>query len=130
MTRFKQRLEEYEKALNRLCDAIENDDLTDIHRDGILQRFEFTFELAWKTLKDYLEYTGIEITSCSPREIFKTAYAEGIITEGDLYINMMISRNEISHIYDYDMSINIYNDIKEKYITLLVKLKEKLSDVE
>ena len=73
MTRFEQRKKDYYKAYERLNDAI-NEPISDIVIDGILHRFEFTFELAWKTVKDYLEYLGLTEKTGSPREIIQNGY--------------------------------------------------------
>ncbi len=110
MERFKQRLEEYTNALNRLKEGLkksENEE-DDLYIDGILQRFEFTFELAWKTMKDYMEYEGIINKIGSPREIIKSGFAEGIIEDGEAWIKMMLARNSLAHIYDEATSREIY----------------------
>jgi len=78
MERFIQRKQDFENALERLKEGINEKD-SDIVIDGILHRFEFTFELAWKTLKDYLEYQGIVSKIGSPREIIQEGFKQGII---------------------------------------------------
>ena len=98
MKRFEERKEDFLKALDRLEEATKEKE-TQIVIDGVLHRFEFTFELAWKTLKDYLEYMGIVEKNGSPREVIKSAYAQGIIQEGEQWINMMLARNSLSHLY-------------------------------
>ena len=99
---------------------------TEIAIDGTLHRFEFTFELAWKTMKDLMEYNGIIESTGSPREVLKNAFQNGIIEEGETWINMMLARNSLSHLYDEEASRKIYKDIKEKYIVLIEKLNEVL----
>lgn len=126
MERFKQRLEEFSNALERLKEGLTKSADDDLYIDGILQRFEFTFELSWKTIKDYMEYQGIIPKIGSPREIIKTGFAEGIIEDGEAWIKMMLSRNTLSHIYDEITSRNIYKEIKNEYVELFEKLENKL----
>lgn len=82
MKRLKERYEDYTKALNRLKEAL-LEEPTDIVVDGTLQRYEFTFELAWKTIKDYLEYNGYSDNIASPRAIIQLAYQAKVINNGD-----------------------------------------------
>lgn len=128
MNRFKERLEEYRKALKRLEEALQ-EEKTEIVIDGVLHRFEFTFELAWKTMKDYMEYNGIIENTGSPREVLKTAFSNGLIEDGEIWINMMLDRNSLSHLYDEETSRKIYKNIKEKYIILIEKLNKKLQNI-
>ena len=112
-------------ALNRLEESLKENP-TDIIIDGCLHRFEFTFELAWKVIKSYLEYMGVAEKIGSPRETIQNGFKEGIIINGEGWIEMMLSRNSLSHLYDEGESRKIYENIKEKYIKLLRELKEKL----
>jgi nucleotidyltransferase substrate binding protein (TIGR01987 family) len=131
MSRFSQRQADYKSALAKLEEALsENiEDLSEnakqIIIDGVLHRFEFTFELAWKTIKDYLEYMGITEKTGSPRENIQQAFKQGIIDDGEIWIDIMLSRNELSHLYDERTSRKIYNNIKKKYIKEFKKLEEK-----
>lgn len=128
MKRFNERKEEYFNALNRLQEAL-NLEADDIIIDGVLHRFEFTFELAWKTIKDYLEYLGITEKIGSPREIIQLAFKQGIIIDGDAWLQMMLSRNLLSHMYDESASRDIYEKIKNEYIKLFVDLKKKFDTI-
>ena len=113
------------KATERLKEAL-NEKETEIAIDGTLHRFEFTFELAWKTMKDLMEYNGIIETTGSPREVLRIAFQHGLIEDGETWIDMMLDRNKLSHLYDEETSRKIYKDIKEKYIVLIEKLNEEL----
>lgn len=126
MERFEERKQDLIKASNRLEEAL-TEGISDLAIDGVLHRFEFTFELAWKTMKDYLEYQGITGKIGSPREIIKEAFAAGIIEDGEIWIKMMLSRNELSHLYDEEASRQIYNNIKENYVSEIKKLVNKLN---
>lgn len=126
MKRFEERFQDYSNALNRLKDAIK-EEATDIIIDGTIQRYEFTFELSWKVIKDYLEYNGITESINSPREIIKQAFQSNIIKDGDIWIQMMLDRNSLSHLYDEEKSRQIYDNIKAKYINEFEDLKEFLN---
>lgn len=128
MERFKQRREDFNNALERLEESI-IEEPTDIIIDGCLHRFEFTFELAWKTIKDYLEYMGVVEKTGSPREIIQNGFKQGIIDDGEGWIEMMLSRNSLSHLYDEKESRKIYNNIKNQHLQLLKNLKVKLAEV-
>lgn len=125
MKRFEERKQDLARATERLKEAL-NEKETEIAIDGTLHRFEFTFELAWKTMKDLMEYNGIIETTGSPREVLRTAFQNGLIEDGETWINMMLARNSLSHLYDEETSRKIYKDIKEKYIVLIEKLNEEL----
>lgn len=124
MKRYEERKKELNNAIERLKEVLQEKE-NDIVIDCTLHRFEFTFELAWKTIKDYLEYVGIAENIGSPREIIKTAFEYKIITDGENWINMMLSKNSLSHLYDEQKSREIYIQIKEKYLKLLEDLSEK-----
>src|ERR1041385_536913 len=99
--RWKQRFENYEKALRLLREALSDvESLSELEKEGTVQRFEFTVELAWKTLKDYLEHSGIVLAQNTPKNVVKQAFAAKIISDGQLWIDMLDCRNALSHTYD------------------------------
>jgi nucleotidyltransferase substrate binding protein (TIGR01987 family) len=123
--RLLERLEDYNRASQRLAEAVNLDPNLDIIIDGVIQRFEFTFELSWKLMKVFLEYTGItEIRS--PRTTIREAFAYGLIEDGDQWIDMMEDRNKTSHIYDEVEAKQIYQKIKHNHNELLLKLAVKM----
>ena len=128
MKRFEERKEDLKKATNKLNEALRGD-ASDLEIDGILHRFEFTFELTWKTMKDCLEEQGIVGKIGSPREIIKEAFSAGLIDNGEVWIDMMLSKNELSHLYDEETSREIYDNIKEIYILEINKLIQKLDTI-
>lgn len=128
MERFRQRKEDFLNALDRLLEAL-NTEINDITIDGILHRFEFTFELSWKMIKDYLEYLGLTEKTGSPREVIQLGFKQGIINDGEMWIQMMLSRNLLSHLYNEDTSREIFEKIRNEYIDLLVKLKDKFENI-
>ena len=128
MESFIVKRDNYINALQRLEELLD-DDINDVIIDAIIQRFEITFELAWKTLKEYLALSGFVEGINSPKGTLQTAFKAGIIIEGDIWIKMMESRNLTTHLYDYDTSRNIYDMIKNEYIQLLRDLKKCLEKI-
>ena len=117
-------LAEYSKALGRLQDGLAVDPANNsLALDGVIQRFEFTFELGWKLLKALLAHEGLQCAS--PRSCIKEAFRSGILTDGDSWIQMLEDRNQTSHIYDEAEAGIIYKKIKESYLGLLMGLKRK-----
>ena len=112
-------------AVTRLQEAL-NEEITDVVIDGVLHRFEFTFELAWKTMKDKLEIMGKKEKTGSPREVLKNAFQYKLIEDGEKWIEMMLARNTLSHLYDENESREIYEKVKNEYIILFLELLEIL----
>ena len=123
MSRLENKIDYFRSALERLKESSEVVVTDSVIMDGVIQRFEFTFELAWKTLKAFMEYKGFSVP-VSPRDILKDAYAAGIIEEGDAFIKMLTDRNISSHTYDEEMAHELYGRIKGEYISLLSALLE------
>ena len=126
MKSFKQKFINYSSALERLEEAISINDPDELQIDGIIQRFEFTFELAWKTLKEYLEYNGFTDDVVGPRGTLKVAFSEGLIQDADGWESIMRSRNNMAYRYDYTVSRQIFEDIKNRYMDLFKNLRDKL----
>lgn len=124
--RWKQRFSNFEKAYKLLKEGIETsgDISSKLEKEGIIQRFEYTFELAWKTLKDYLEYGGILVNL--PREIIKQSFAKSLITDGDAWIDMLEKRNLIAHTYDEKNFEIVIGLIKDKYFKAIDQAYELL----
>jgi nucleotidyltransferase substrate binding protein (TIGR01987 family) len=82
----------------------------DIIRDGVIQRFEYTFELAWKTLKRYLEIYGLEkADTLTNRDLFRIGAEQGLIDDPASWFNYMIDRNRTSHSYDADVANDVFH---------------------
>jgi nucleotidyltransferase substrate binding protein (TIGR01987 family) len=100
--RWKQRFQSFERAFSLLREALDRGPaaLNQLEREGTIQRFEFCLELAWKTAKDYLEYSGVVIQPSTPRQVVKEAYAAGMLSDGQVWVDMLDHRNLLSHTYD------------------------------
>jgi nucleotidyltransferase substrate binding protein (TIGR01987 family) len=131
--RWKQRFENYSKAYTSLLesdDALKKEPDNGFIKDSVIQRYEYTVELAWKVMKDYLEDQGfIDVTS--PKKVIRKAFEEGIIKDASAWMAALNGRNITSHAYDetyYEIRANeIIKDISEKYILLFRDLFEQMN---
>jgi nucleotidyltransferase substrate binding protein (TIGR01987 family) len=126
--RWKQRFQNYRRAFNLLCTALtekEIDEYSALEQEGIVQRFEYTFELGWKTFKDYLEFSGVMLAEATARAVIKECAAVGTFSEagidGNVFLDMILARNALSHIYDFGRFTNIMVKIKSDYLPELEK---------
>lgn len=117
---------DFSKALKRLEEALEKDLSDDLVVDGIIQRFEFTFEQACKVMKLYLEDQGILDEALAPRSTIRCAYKHKLIEDGDVWIEMMLDRNRTSHMYDEETAVSIVKLVKDKYVKEFNKLKNNI----
>lgn len=129
MKRLNERIHDFTNALNRLGEALEKDISDDIIIDGIIQRFEFTFEQSWKVMKLYLEDQGIIDEALAPRSTIKSAFKHDVISNGDVWIEMMLDRNRTSHIYDETIAKDIVLRIQEVYFDEFSKLEKFLRGI-
>ena len=127
--RWKQRFQNFDRAFVLLRSAVEENDISkmsDLEQEGTIQRFEYTYELAWKTLKDYLIDSGVTLSEITARNVIKEAFAANIITDGQVFIDMMLSRNLLSHCYDFNKFREVLNKVRENYLPALSDLHEFL----
>ena len=116
----------FNNALARLKEGIAKyDEANDLLRDGVIQRFEFTFELAWKTLKAVFEDEGLTGLN-SPKTVLREAFAAELITDDELWLAMLSDRNSTAHFYNEQLAIEICHNIQEKYVIALVNLIDKI----
>lgn len=126
--RWKQRFENYEKAVGQLEEGIRffEKDPQDIVKEGVIQRFEFSHELAWKLMRDFLTYEGI-VGIIGSRTATREAFNKGIITNGQGWMDMLESRNLTVHTYNKDILTDEFEKIVQIYFPLmkefLVKMK-------
>ena len=121
--RWVQRFNSFSRAFGLLREFVEgNEDilaLEPIVKEGIIQRFEYTFELAWKTLKDKMEHDGIAIKQISPRHVFKLAHQSKYIEKIEIWLKMTNDRNLMSHTYDLATFDKVLESLKNDYYPLL-----------
>ncbi len=124
--RWKQRYDNFSKAFNQLKEFIEKGELNKFEVQGLIQCFEYTFELAWKTMKDYLELEGFEVKS--PRDTIKTGYRIELVQDGHVWLDALEKRNLLAHTYDENKAAEAENLIRTQYFGMLAALNEKLGE--
>lgn len=130
--RWEQKLSNYRKALHRLAEVVnvaKVRELNDFEADGMIQRFEFTFELAWKLLKSYAEYQGVGKEIMGSRDAIRWAFENGLITDSNVWMEMIKRRNDTSHTYDEDTASEVVDRIEDLYYQCFVYLFEKMKSL-
>lgn len=126
---IKHALSKFEDALNRLNEGA-SQAKDELDKDGVIQRFEFTFELLWKALKIFLENEGM--SGKTPKECLKSAFRVSVISDEEVFLNMLEDRNKTSHIYSKQESERIFQSIKDVYLPgmqrVLDRLKKQMSN--
>lgn len=118
------------KAYSRLKEVSDiYDGKNDIIRDSLIQRFEFTYELTHKTLKEFMKYLGVTLENSFPRTIFKKAFVNNLISDDKVWINLLEDRNLTSHIYNENMADEIADRIVTKYVFAIEELVENLGNL-
>lgn len=126
--RWKQRLENFTKAV-KLLEEIQSLDLaktSQLEKEGIIQRFEFTLELGWKTLKDKMESDGLVLYQISPKMVVKEAFKAKYIDQIEIWLDMINDRNLLSHTYDFTVMEEVIPDIQKRYSQALSALHKTL----
>lgn len=121
------RFEQYKNAVDRLEEVIGayKNNNSQIIVDAMIQRFEFCVELSWKLLKDYLKYENVGDFN-SPRSVIKEAYQMRLISEGELWLDMLEDRNLTSHTYDEIVANTIRDNILNVHYKLLKNLRDTM----
>ncbi len=131
MTKLENKHENFSNAVNRLNEANvaykKNSD-NDIYQDALIKRFEFTFELAWKTLREFMLEQGYTLEILSPKGVIAFAWREGIISNEELWLDMLQSRNLSAHDYGRELSADIADKISNRYCKELTALKKYIAD--
>ena len=124
--RWKQRFQNFDRAFVLLREALEKGPaaLNQLEKEGVIQRFEYSFELAWKTVKDFLEEGGIVFSTVTPRQVLKDAFAAKIIPEGQVWIDMLDHRNLLSHTYNFASFEKAVEAITTRYLPAMDTLHD------
>lgn len=123
--RWVQRLSHFSKVLGQLARFIAKGELNELEKQGLIQSFEYTYELAWNTLKDYFEDQG-EAAILGSRDAFRLAFKRGLIQDGDTWMDMVKSRTLSSHTYNEDILAKITGDITRRYFAEFNKLHDAM----
>lgn len=116
--RSRQRFENFTRALDRLREAlaIPEGEMSDLEREGLVQRFHYTFELAWQVLADGLEREGIALDVATPRRAVREAFAAGLLDDGQLWFDMIADRNRTVHTYDETRLEAVVANVRARYL--------------
>jgi len=127
--RWQYRFDNFKRAYILLREAIEQTQerkLSQLEKEGIIQRFEYTIELAWKTMKDYLESQNLVLDQVTPRAVIKEAFAAKLVTDGQVWMDALDARNKMFHTYDFRKFEEVITDIQKHYLTVIEDLHFKL----
>jgi|WetSurMetagenome_2_1015567.scaffolds.fasta_scaffold217771_4 nucleotidyltransferase substrate binding protein (TIGR01987 family) len=130
--RWIQRYDSFKKALKKILEVVEESgkkpkDLSDLEKEGLVQRFEYTTELAWKVLQDLLKYKGYNEIS-GPNPVLQVSFQDGLITNHDDWRKLLRARNTTSHTYNEGDAEEIVEQIYNKYTALFKELDERLKE--
>ena len=127
--RWQQRFGNFRKALAQLKKFIDKGDLNELEEQGLIQAFEYTYELGWNVLKDFLLYQG-QTEIYGSRDAIRRAFQLGLITDGEGWMDMYKSRTKTSHTYNKETAREIATAVTSSYYRLFVSLNEKMQGLE
>ena len=125
--RWIQRFQNFDRAFLLLRSALEErglEQMSELEKEGLIQRFEYSYELAWKTMKDYLEEQGTIINPVTPRNVIKEAFSAQIIADGQVWVDMMLYRNLLAHTYDFSKFKEVLDAVVGRYLDAQEQLHE------
>lgn len=123
--RWQQRFQNFDRAFTLFKSALQDrplDAYSALEQEGIIQRFEFAYELAWKTMKDYLQANGVVIAPVTAREVIKQAFSANLVPDGQVWIDMMLHRNQLSHTYDFSRFRQVLDAAQARYLPAMQSL--------
>ena len=131
--RWQYRFDNFRRAYTLLLGALDilhEEKLDQLGKEGMIKRFEYCTELAWKTIKDYLENQNVLFLEITPRTVLKEAIAAKLIERGDDWMSLLDARNKMSHNYDFRKFEEVIREIAERYILCFSELHEKLIEID
>lgn len=130
--RWRKRLAKYRKVLSQLnaaVDLAQSRVLSELERQGLIQAFEFTHELAWNVMKDYFAYQGNTAITGS-RDAVREAFDKGLVADGEGWMEMVQSRNQTAHAYNEEVAAEITRRVVERYRPLFRQFLERMERLE
>lgn len=124
--RLFERIGDFKKALTRLREAVARPE-DDLIRDAVIQRFEFTYEMAWKSMKQYLEFKQVDTRN--PKDTLRESLQQGLIDDGNAWTRLHENRNLTSHTYDESLAKKVYDFICKEGVRLFGELEVRLADL-
>lgn len=125
--RWQQRFDNYRRALAQLSKFLQKTELNDLEEQGLIQAFEYTHELAWNTLRDLLLYQGSAASVLGSRDATREAFRLGLLADGEVWMEMIKSRNLTSHTYNEAVVKQIVSAIRGRYHAAFLALETTLS---
>ncbi|MDR3329591.1 MAG: nucleotidyltransferase substrate binding protein [Prevotellaceae bacterium] len=125
--RWKQRFANYQKAIGQLREFLLIARINKYEKQGLIQAFEYTFELAWNVMKDYFTYAQADVDIMGSRDAIRTAFKRGLIEDGELWMDMINSRIASVHTYNEEVADAIVQAIMRDYIPLFNALETKMT---
>ena len=126
--RWEQRFNNYKKAFTQLKKFIDKGDLSELEMQGLVKAFEYTYELAWTTMKDFLEYRG-QMDIYGSRDAIRKAYQLGLVDDGAIWMDMLQSRNKTSHTYNEETAQEICRAVTEEYFSAFYQFIKKMDSI-
>ena len=123
--RWIQRFNNFSKALKQLKKIVEKSELNEIEKQGLIKSFEYSYELAWNTIKDFYEHQA-ETNIQGSRDAFRLAFKRDLIEDGQTWMDMIKSRNQTAHTYNEETAQKIVEDVMNRYYQAFVDLQKKL----
>lgn len=131
-TRWKQRYQNFLKAFALLEEAVQlynKRGLSELEKQGLIQRFEFTHELAWNVIKDYFEFQG-NTQIMGSRDATREAFSKGLLADGEVWMEMIKSRNKSSHTYNEEVAEELADKITASYYSQFVDFKKVMGKLQ
>lgn len=125
--RWQQRFSNFNKAFSQLEKYVGQKEMNELEKQGLIKSFEYTYELAWKTLQDLLHHIGFE-NIVGPKPVIKHCFQDGYISNGESWIRMHNSRNLTNHTYNQETAEEIVESIISEYFYLLKELQTRLEE--
>ncbi len=128
--RWMLRFESYQRAFALLRAGVESMEahaLNPLEQEGLVRRFNCTWELSWKVLRDYLEHSGVVLSTITPSAVIKAAFAANLISNGEIWMEALDTRNRMSYTYRRDVFDQVIQAISTRYIPIFDDLYIRLS---
>ena len=127
--RWQYRFDNYKRAFLLLREAMElreTRELSQLEQEGIIQRFEYSWELSWNLLRDYLEHQGVIININTPVNVIRAASKANIINHAEIWMNALDDRNKMTHVYNFARFEEVIKNIQKDYLTILGNLYQDM----
>lgn len=130
--RWRYRFQNYSRAFLLLREAVEimeTRELSQLEKEGVIQRFEYTMELSWNVMKDYLVSENVVLEQVTPRAVIRKAFEVKLVENGELWMEMLDARNSMSHKYELEEFEKLMEDLQFNYLDEFSKLYRKFNEI-